>query len=290
MKSTPDCIHCHLKQAIICMKHSGISEVDQPQILYLLMDLIKTFDMKDTPCYNATFSILRTYELCGNADPFADEKNESNKTALRLLENTLCTLDKNNLYELLKLSSAGNIIDMGITADYDIEKTLDVTLKNNFSVDHYSDFLLKLEKADTVLYIGDNCGEILFDLPVVRFLYESGKRIRYAVKSAPILNDALYEDAIFAGINKYAEIIETGSGFLGVSFENSSSLFLNALKTADLVIAKGHANFESLDDYEDGFGRVFFILKIKCIQVAKIIKGSRLGDSVLYTIKTGVKK
>ncbi|MBN2558507.1 MAG: DUF89 family protein [Clostridia bacterium] len=284
MKSTVDCIYCYLRQAVNCLRHAGTPMEEQPAILYDVMDMIKTFDMKATPCYNSTFSILKTYELCGNMDPFEAEKKESNEKASLLLESISKSIDLNDLHQLLVLSSAGNIIDTGIMFEYDIEKTMLETLDSGFSVDHYPMFLKKLAEASTVLYIGDNCGEIVFDLPVVRFLSDSGKKVYYAVKSAPILNDALYGDALFAGIDKYAEIVETGSGFLGVSFENSAPGFLTLLSDADLIISKGQANFESLDDFSDGFGRLFFILKIKCDRVAELIDGSRYGDSVFFTM------
>lgn len=283
MKSTIDCIYCYLRQAVNCMKHAEVPIGEQSKILYSLMDIIKELDTNASPCYNSTFTIKKTYELSSCSDPFIKDKNESNAKAMELLENLGESIDFKDLHELFVLSSAGNIIDTGIMFDYDIEKTMIDTLKNGFSIDHYDIFMQKLENAGTILYIGDNCGEIVFDAPVVRFLSELNKEVYYAVKSAPILNDALREDAITAGIDKYATIIETGSGFLGVNPADSSDEFLNLLNNADLIISKGQANFESLDDYPGASGRIFFILKIKCEGIADIIKGSRYGDSVFYT-------
>lgn len=283
MKSTIDCIYCYLRQAVNCMKHAEVPKSKQPEILYSLMDIIKGLDTNASPCFNSTFTIKKTYELSSCNDPFIKDKAESNAKAIELLEALGNSIDYNNLHNLFVLSSAGNIIDTGIMFDYDIEKTMLETLISGFSVDHFEIFMKKLKNAETILYLGDNCGEIVFDAPVVRFLSEIGKVIYYAVKSAPILNDALREDAITAGIDKYASIIETGSGFLGVNPLDSSDEFIELLNNADLVISKGQANFESLDDYPEGSGRIFFILKIKCEGIAEIIKGSKYGDSVFYT-------
>ena len=288
MKSTIDCIYCYLRQAVNCMKHAEVPVDKQPEILYSLMDIIKELDTNDTPCYNSTFTIKKTYELSSCNDPFKKDKLESNAKALELLETLGKSIDYKDLHNLFVLSSAGNIIDTGVMFDYDIEKTMMDTLKNGFSIDHYDIFMKELKNAKTILYIGDNCGEIVFDLPVVRFLHENNKEIYYAVKSAPILNDALTEDAITAGIDKYATIIETGSGFLGVNPYDSSKEFIDLLKNADIVISKGQANFESLDDYPGASGRIFFILKIKCEGIAEIIKGSHYGDSVFYTTKENI--
>ncbi len=285
MKSTIDCIYCYLRQAVNCMKHAEVPKSRQPAILYSLMDTIKELDTNETPCYNSTFTVRKTYELINCQDPFKNEKAESNEKALALLENLSESIDFKDLHGLFILSSAGNIIDSGIMFDYDIEKTMKETLKNGFPIDCFSEFSEKLKNARKILYLGDNCGEIVFDAPAVKLLSEMGKDVYYAVKSAPILNDALTEDAIFAGIHNYASIIETGSGFLGVNPKDSSREFMELLDNADLVISKGQANFESLDDYPTAPGRIFFILKIKCDGIAERIPGSKYGDSVLYTTK-----
>lgn len=282
MKSTADCIYCYLRQAHNVMKNAGLPEEVHPEILYGLMDTVKSLDVDDTPCHNSTIVIKETARLCGNPDPFKDEKADSNTLAKRLLQKMKDDVEKAGLHRLLQISSAGNIIDSGIVFRYDIEKTMEDTVEKGFSVDHYGAFEEKLKKAGTILYLGDNCGEIVFDEPVVRFLHESGKRIYYAVKSEPVLNDALYGDAVFAGIGKSATILETGSGFLGVDRASSSPEFLDLLDRADLVISKGQANFESLDEDENVGDRIFFILKIKCERVAERIPGSSMGDSVLY--------
>lgn len=283
MKSTVDCIYCYLRQAVNCMKHAEVPLDEQPDILYSLMDIIKNLDINESPCYNSTFTIRKTYELSSCIDPFKKEKTESNFKALQLLEKLGKSIDYKDLHSLFVLSSAGNIIDTGIMFSYDIEKTMLETIESGFSIDHSNIFMEKLKNADTILYLGDNCGEIVFDAPVVRFLHDIGKTVHYAVKSAPILNDALMEDALTAGIDKYANVIETGSGFLGVNIDDSSENFIKLLETADLIISKGQANFESLDDYPNSSGRIFFILKIKCEGIAEIIRGSRYGDSVFYT-------
>jgi uncharacterized protein with ATP-grasp and redox domains len=266
------------------MKHAGVPINEQPEILYSLMDTIKGLDTGKSPCFNSTHTILKTYDLSGCKDPFIGEKKESNKKAMELLKVFEHSINYSDLHSLFVLSSAGNIIDSGIMFDYDIEKTMAETLQSRFSIDHFGIFRSKLKNAVSILYIGDNCGEIVFDMPAVRFLSELGKDVYYAVKSAPILNDALKEDAEFAGINRYATIIETGSGFLGVNPDDSSGEFMELLNGADLVISKGQANFESLDEYPAIENRIFFILKIKCESIADVIPGSRYGDSVFYTV------
>jgi len=285
MKATNECVYCYLKQAINCMEHGNIKESDQYEVLYELMDLIKTFDVNKSPAFNSTISILKTYELINNEDPFKEQKIISNHNAKKLLPNINQYIDESEdrLMAALHASSAGNIIDMGIYKEYNIEKTLLDTMKSEFSVNHYDLFTKKLKDTTDILIIGDNCGEIIFDYPVVNILNQMGKNVYYAVKSGPILNDALYEDAIFANIDEYATIIETGSNDLGVNFNNTSKIFNETFNKCDLVIAKGQANFESLDDFKEGFEKIYFLLKIKCEKVANIVEHSKYGDSVFFT-------
>jgi len=285
MKATNDCIYCYLKQSINCMEYGNIKEKDQYKVLYEIMDLIKTYDTSKAPCFNSTIGILKTYELINNSDPFYEQKKQSNINAKEILPlvNDYINNSSDKLKAALHASSAGNIIDMGIFKDYDIKETLLETMKSDFKVDHYTLFRKKLENTSDILILGDNSGEIILDLPIVKFLAELGKNVYYSVKSGPILNDALYEDAIFANIDKYATVIETGSNDLGVNFNNSSDEFNKIFRKSNLIISKGQANFESLDDLKEGFGKIFFLLKIKCVKVADLIETSKFGDSVFLT-------
>ncbi|MFO7636008.1 MAG: ARMT1-like domain-containing protein [Clostridia bacterium] len=284
MKSRTDCVYCYLKQAINCMEHAGVPEQDQYPVLYSLMDVIRELDTGRSPCHNSTLTIRRTYEMIGCRDPFEDEKACSNRLALELLPlaEEYITRNPDPLYAAFKVASAGNIIDMGIMKGYDIEHTLRETLCKDFSVDHYGLFMEKLKDADTVLYLGDNSGEIVFDTLAVRELKKMGKQVWYAVKSVPILNDAMMEDALSVGMDAHARVIETGSAFMGVNTADSSREFLELFNGCDIILSKGQANFESLDDDATCIDRTFFIMKIKCDKVMETIPGSGFGDSVFY--------
>jgi hypothetical protein len=282
MKSTSDRIYCYPRQAHNCIRNAGVTGKNHPRILYSPMNTVKTLDMDDTPRCNSAIVIKDACRTSGNPDPFKEEKINSNNLAEDLLEKIKTDVGRAELHRLLQISSAGNIIDPGIIFEYDIEKTMRDTIERGFSVDYYSVSAEKLEKAETVPCLGDNCGEIVFDAPVAGFLHESCKRIYYVVKSGPALNDALCYDAFFAGIDKFTTIAGTGSGFPGVNRDDSSAEFADMPERADLIISKGQANFESLDGDERIHGRIFFILKIRCERAAEKISGSSVGDSVLY--------
>ncbi|MBM7583165.1 uncharacterized protein with ATP-grasp and redox domains [Caldicoprobacter guelmensis] len=283
MKATIDCMHCYLKQAVSCMRMAGIDEDAQHEILFKLMDYVKGLDREATPAENSTYVVLKTYELMGIDDPYKEIKRQSNDLALELYPQLKRMLEgyEDKPYAALKIAVAGNVIDLGIRRSFDVEGELRYSLDTGFSKDHYHRFKQKLEKVDEVLFLGDNAGEIVFDKILVEELVNLGKRVTYVVKEGPVLNDSTMEDAIYVGMDKVANVITSGSRFLGISFKHMSRELADALYKAPLVISKGQANFESLEQHEMARDRVFFLLKIKCDEVAKAA-GAALGDVVFF--------
>jgi len=127
----------------------------------------------------------------------------------------------------------------------------------------YDEFLRELDRADWVLFFADNCGEIVFDRPLLEML---NKRVRFVVKKEPILNDATAEDAVKADIRSIKDIeiaeIETG--------ENESFL-----EKGTLVISKGQGNYEALSERRG----IYFMLMAKCPLIAEDL-GVDMGSAV----------
>lgn len=284
MHSQIDCVHCYLKQAVTCMGIAGIDEDRQHEILFELMDDIKVLDRSRTPAENSTELLLKVYKLIGSNDPYQEIKSESNAMALELypkLKNYLAK-SKNRLYDALKISVSGNVIDLGINRDFDIDASLEYSLNAGFSIDHYDRFVDKLDKIGKVVVVGDNSGEIVFDKLLVEELTKINKTVTYIVKGGPILNDATMEDAVQVGMDKVSRVITTGSNYLGVPIHKVSAKVRMLLEDSALVISKGQANFESLEHEELAKDKVFFLLKIKCDCVAKTAEAS-MGDIVFFT-------
>ncbi len=281
MRSYIDCVYCYLKQVVICMENAEIDEDVQYEVLYNLMDYIKSFDKNDTPAENSTRAILKAYEMIGVNDPYERAKKESNDAALLLYPKLKNIVENSNdsLYKALKIAVAGNIIDLGINRDYDINKALHHSLEVGFAKDDYILFEEKLRNVREVLFLGDNAGEIVFDKILVEEMIKREKKVVYAVKEGPILNDATIHDAAYVGMDRIAEIITTGSNYLGVSVNQSSPDFLEKLRSAELVLSKGQANFESLEGKDLTAAKVFFLLKIKCEGVGRVAQ-AEFGDIV----------
>jgi uncharacterized protein with ATP-grasp and redox domains len=237
-----------------------------------------------TPAENTTEMLMKLYQRIGNSDPFKESKDKSNIQAMELYPVLKDYLQKSTkmLYDALKISVAGNIIDLGIQKNYDLNASLQYSLKEGFSRDDYPRFVEKLAVSDSVLIIGDNAGEIVFDRLLVEELTSLGKRITYLVKGSPILNDATLDDARQTGMDKLATVITTGSPYLGVPLTKVSDEVRKLLEDSSLIISKGQANFETLEHEELAQDKIFFLLKIKCSCVGQVAE-AKLGEIVFFT-------
>ncbi|WP_088187067.1 ARMT1-like domain-containing protein [Desulfosporosinus sp. FKA] len=276
-----DCIPCYIKQTINTLAQSDSSEDEMREIIHQTLPLFSQLDPQGTPAENSTIVLRKVNELLGNKDPFHKAKRESNELALKLLPQLKERIRQSSdtLLMSLKIAVAGNIIDMGILKDFDVEGSIREAMEKNFARDDYSSFQRKLNDAKEILILGDNSGEIAFDRLLAEQLSELGIRVTYAVKDQPILNDATMEDAEHVGMTEQARVISNGSIFLGTILKDCSDEFLRAYKMADLIICKGQANYESLEALGKEDQRLYFLLRAKCEIVAKNL-GVQLGEMV----------
>ena len=280
MKAVSECCYCYLRQA-----HTSLSLVlkDEKKILaYLkrLFPLIESFSLNKTPCEYSTLVLKEVNRLLGVSDPYLEEKKMCNVLALeweghlrRLIHSS-----REALRTAIKLSVVGNVIDLGIKEQFDIKKTIEQILSQGFTIDD-SDIMIQKVKSDSnqnILIIGDNAGEILFDKILVEELLKHTPHVVYVVKSGPVLNDALLEDAKAVGMIGICKIIETGNDWAGLIEEKCSEDMKEHLRKADMIIAKGQANYETLTETSYP---VFYTLKAKCIPVANHL-GVKVGDLV----------
>ena len=215
----------------------------------------------------------------GVEDPYREIKRESNRMALKLLPELrrLVSQAEDPLFEAVRVAIVGNIIDFGASQSFTLED-LSSFGRIPIAVNHYPDLKEELEKARVVLYIGDNAGEVVFDRVLVEQLVERGKKVYFAVRSRPIINDATLEDALEAGLDALAEIVDTGSDAPGIVLEKATERFKHLFRDAHVVISKGQGNFETLEDVPR---RVYFLLRAKCPVVASKLSAN-IGDIVIY--------
>jgi len=276
MKTYLDCYPCLLRQALSAARRSGASDNQQHIILLKTMKELSVFPTSSTPPQLAYRIHQCVQQLTSNLDPYRNDKDQSTQQALALYPELKKKVGaaSDPLEMAVRIAIAGNIIDLGVADSYDLDATLKRVLTQDFAINDLAALRSALAQNLTVLYIADNAGETVFDRVLIESLVCS---VTYVVKSGPIINDATYEDAVAAGIDQVATIIDNGSTAPGTLFEQCSEEFRQRFDQADLIIAKGQANYESLSNSS---APIFFLLQAKCNVIARDL-GIAEGDIVL---------
>jgi uncharacterized protein with ATP-grasp and redox domains len=286
MRTSYECIPCLLQSIIRLFKNNLIKE-DKREIIIkkILEDLAKeSLDCSPPAIAQKMYGIIK--KETENEDPYKAIKRKYNKLCLGIYEK-LKNKVKNNkkpMYEALKLSIVGNIIDFGPNHSFSlIEKVAE--LENiNLRVDDSKNLFNDIKNARSILFLGDNAGEIVFDRLFLETI--NHPNVIYAVRGMPILNDSTKEDASVCGMNKLVKVIDTGTDFPGIDLEQSSSEIKNVYKDADLIIAKGHGNYESLCEVINK--KIYFLLIAKCDLVAKQLGVKK--DDIVAVSNNGIYK
>lgn len=280
MKTYFDCIPCMCRQALDAVRLVTDDEAIQEQVLRDVLRAASEMDLSKSPPVmgKRIHGLIR--QLTGQNDPYKTLKERSNRLALKLYPELKREIEHSNrpLETAVRLAIAGNVIDFGVNIRLDdatvrdaIEHSLTAPL-NSKGVD---DFREAISKAKDILYLGDNAGEIVFD----RLLIEQMPcaKVTYAVKGSPIINDATMSDALVTGMTDLVEVIENGSDAPGTILQDCSAAFRERFDAADVVVAKGQGNYETLSEAPKD---IFFALKAKCPVIADRI-GCEVGSLVL---------
>jgi len=231
------------------------------------------------------------HRITGCPDPYAELKKQANQTALEILPSfeTLVTAqtDGERLTKASLIACLGNIIEYDVPGhSADVDDVLENIEDEVFTIDDLNPFKELLGPGVNLLYLTDNAGEIAFDRLVVRELRSLGCRVTVAVKGGPSLNDALMEDAEAVGMIGEADlVITTGTDAVGVNLSEVSLEFLDVYRSADVILAKGMANWETLTEYEAPCPTLF-LFRAKCEPVAAAV-GVPLRENVAKLVPRG---
>jgi hypothetical protein len=173
----------------------------------------------------------------------------------------------------LRLAIAGNIIDFAANDSFDLLATIEMALKSEFAIDHSAHLKTRIEKAGSILYLGDNAGEIVFDKLFIKEIKHPN--LTFAVRGAPVINDATMTDAEYVGMKDVARVISNGYDAPSTILHKSDKVFQKYFREADLIISKGQGNLEGLFELNDN--RIFYLLLVKCDVIGEFLdvkKGS----------------
>jgi len=275
-----DCIPCTINSFLKLLNRDILpKDKHEDAVRQLLLSLSEqSFQQSPASLGRKIHQLIR--DILNNPDPYRDIKDKSN---IMMLEHAGRLREK--IYEssspfktALKLAVAGNVIDYGPQDRLDIWETIERILKSNLAKDDSTELFNEIQSAKQILYVGDNCGEIVMDKLFLETINHDN--VFFAVRESPVINDATKEDAVNVGIDRIAQIITTGDNAPGAIWEDSSEEFRKTLLRSDVVISKGQGNFEGLSDVNHP---IYFLLVAKCDLVAKEL-GVKKGDFVVKKI------
>jgi uncharacterized protein with ATP-grasp and redox domains len=285
MKISPVCPACLLNR--VYMESRMVTD-DEEKIFKAVGESLKIlterYPLKEINAVIATELHRKVYEILGVEDPYREVKEKANNVALRFLPTIKDFVKKQSdtFKAAAIVSIIGNTFDYGVMGHNvaDAEDAFMEYFKQQYSkglaIDHMNE--IKELCRGYVVYLTDNAGEIVLDTIFMEEIKKLSERLTVVVRGKPILSDATLEDAKLAKIDEIAdEILTNGKGAIGIIEEELPPETLERLENADIIIAKGMANYECLS--EGRFKPIAFLLTAKCEPVAKTI-GVSVGDMV----------
>ena len=279
METFYDCIPCFIRQALYAVRLATRDERIHEEVLRSVLRTASEMDLRKSPPAMAQqiHRLIRRLSSCD--DPYKELKDRFNRYALELYPGLRQRIDNasNPLETALRFAIAGNIIDFGVNNELDridLSKTIERALSEPL-FGEIEELYYAITLAQKILYLGDNAGEIVFDRLLIEKLPVD--KITFVVKGSPIINDATMDDARATGMTDVVNVIDNGSDAPGTIIEECSDRLKHLFTDADLIIAKGQGNYETLTDVNKN---IFFILKAKCPVIAKHL-GCELGSFVV---------
>ncbi|MFX1329982.1 MAG: DUF89 domain-containing protein [Promethearchaeota archaeon] len=287
-----ECAHCLLKRAINQVMLATDDPDTRMNVTAAMLDFLsKSFSMDAVPSHIGTDRDLLVQEMTGR-DPYEELKRISNAVALGILPELTQLLDESPNSEsrfrrAALIAAAANAIEFDVSGrDFDLEELRGIVenVESDLAIDQIDEFMRLCRDKKEVLYLLDNAGEIVLDMILISELKNLGLKVVAVVKGGPVLNDATMNDAKEVDLDKCAdEVIDTGAAAIGVNVERNSLEFLDVFNKAELIVAKGMGNFESLTELEPHCP-IVHILRTKCPPVARHI-GTSLNQNVILVRK-----
>ena len=263
-----DCLPCMLRQVLEATRMSTDNTKMHRKIMDEAISVLSQYkSFRNSPEVGREMHRIVKAQT-GNLDPYSQIKRNDLQLAFSIYPKLeqLIESKEDALYWALKVGAIGNVLDSAICLGYDIEANMDEELEKPFAVCDAAIFNQQFETAKSLLVIGDNTGETVFDRLLLKQF--PNLDLTYAVRSAPIINDATIEDAQASGLGQYARIVSTGCDAPGMLLDECSEAFLDIFYAADIVISKGQGNYETLSDCDRN---MFFLLKAKCPVLAGLL-------------------
>lgn len=272
IRLNPGCISCLLKSRLEDFPEDTPNEKQIEYMQRVLKAISETPKSEGAPVtvrtinriqkemfgYNKDFTHVKSHfnELMLEKAPFVREKLSQSQDSLKLA---------------IQYAMTGNYIDFGAMNNVDeveLQKLLDSSSNNPVDEKEYTALKADLEKAKKVVYLTDNCGEIVMDKLLIEEIQKLNQKaeVTVIVRGLPVLNDVTMEDAIQVGLTEMVNVIGNGSEIAGTYLEDISEEAKNVIDDADVILAKGQGNFETLRMCGKN---IYYIFMCKCEMFAK---------------------
>lgn len=279
MRTEPECLHCYMTQAMITAQRLTDDPAEVLAAMQIAAAQYPAIDPAAAPGVNARLFFQALAAHFGDPDPYAADRERYNALVLAAYDDLRAHVARaaDPLDAAVRLAAIGNILDLAIFDQVDVAAAIREAQTLPLAVNHLDHLRRDLASAERILLLGDNAGEIVFDRLLVEQLPPG--RVTVAVKGGPAHNDALLSDAQQAGLDSIARVITTGCDYLGTPLAYCSDAFRAEFDTADVIIAKGMGNYETLNAVD---ANIYFILKVKCAPVSRAT-GVAEGSIVLLS-------
>jgi len=279
MKTYLDCLPCFIRQAADAARMVSTDSALHEQILREVLRWASEMALDESPPVLGQRIHRRLREITGVEDPYRAAKDHLNRMALSLLPELKAEIKaaSDPLVMGVRLAIAGNVMDLGVNGEVtesDVRNSISQALAEPFAGEQ-NGFRQAVAEARSILYLADNAGEIAMDRLLIEQL--SPARVTLVVRGAPVINDATMADARAVGLHEIVEIIDNGSDAPGTILEDCSEDFTRRFSEADLILAKGQGNFETLSEEPRN---IFFLFQAKCPVIAAHI-GLPVGTHIL---------
>ena len=275
------CVSCIVNQSVKVADALDADDLLRGRLISNVEEMSKSFSLRETPPEIASYVYEKMSLLAQKEDLYDEKKALSTEKALSfipLLKSKLASSD-NKLLTATKIAVAGNVIDLAAEVEFDLAEELEKIFHTEFG---HNDFLVmqeKLKRAKSVVILGDNVGEHIFDSLFIEILQDLYPQIEfsYMVRGNPIINDVTMKEAKEAGLDKLCNLVDSGVNTPGFAYSRATPIAQKLFDDADLVISKGMGNYECLSPSHRK--NICFLLKVKCGVVANSLN-QEIGDIV----------
>lgn len=272
MKTHLECIPCTVNSYLRLVDTDVIPTEKREELMRQLLGFLSGVDYQISPPAMGRELHRMIRASLQNPDPYLEIKEKYNRMMLDLYPSFRELVEQSDspFETAMRLAIGGNVIDFGAKYKFDVMDTINMAMEQKLAIDDSDSLKRALVNARSLLYIGDNCGEIVLDRLFLETLDVAQKT--FVVRGGPVINDITIDDARLVGMEKVARVVTTGDDSPGAVWESASPEFRRLFQEADVVISKGQGNLEGLMEVKHD--HLYFLLVTKCELI-----GERIGTS-----------